>query len=128
VARRKRDIVRKNIAHGTGGFPRKRLVMADKKITRCVSMGEHKRLRPQGDQLESRTSPHKDVSKRTQEKLEIRETIRGLRKQFEACANAQAGVLRGIATNKNIKNWTLWRCRPPQKRKKGNDPYGRNRW
>jgi hypothetical protein len=24
--------------------------------------------------------------------------------------------------------WTLWRGRPPPKRKKGNGPYGRNRW
>jgi hypothetical protein len=101
--------------------------MADKKITRCISMAEHKRPRPQGDQLESGTSPHKDVSKRTQEKLELREAIRRLRKQFETRANAQAGVLHGIATN-NIKNWTLWRGRPPPKRKKGNDPHGRNRW
>jgi hypothetical protein len=69
VARRMRDIVRKYLAQGPGGFSRKRLVMADKKITRCVSKAEHKRLRPQGDQLELRTSPHKDVSKRTQEKL-----------------------------------------------------------
>jgi hypothetical protein len=49
VARRKRDIVRKNLTQGAGGFPRKRLVMADKKLTHCVSMAEHKRLRPQGD-------------------------------------------------------------------------------
>jgi hypothetical protein len=82
--------------------------MADKKITHCTSMAEHKRLRPQEDQLESRKSPHKDVSERTQEKLE-------LRKQFEACASAQADVLRGIATNKNIKNWTLRTGRPPPK-------------
>jgi hypothetical protein len=27
-----------------------------------------------------------------------------------------------------IKNWILWRGRPPPKRKKGNDPNGRNRW
>jgi hypothetical protein len=128
VARRRRDIVRKNLAHGTGGFPRKGLVMADKKITRCASMAEHNRVRPQGDHLESRTSPHKDVSKRTREKRELRETIRKLRKQFETYANAQAGVLRGIATNKNVKNWTLWRGRPPPKRKKRNGPYGRNRW
>jgi hypothetical protein len=25
-------------------------------------------------------------------------------------------------------NWTLWRGRPPPKRKKGHGPYGRNRW
>jgi hypothetical protein len=70
MARRKRDIMRKNLAQGAGGFPRKRLVMADKEITRCASMAEHKRLRPQEDQLESRTSPHKDVSKMRQEELE----------------------------------------------------------
>jgi hypothetical protein len=54
VARRKRDIVRENLAQGAGGFPKKRLVMADKKTTRCASMAEHKRLRPQRDQLEPR--------------------------------------------------------------------------
>jgi hypothetical protein len=81
-------------------------------------MAEHKRLRPQGDRLESHTSPHKDVSKRTREKHKVRETIRKLRKQFEAYANAQADMLRVIATNKNVKNWTLWRGRPPPKRKK----------
>jgi hypothetical protein len=27
-----------------------------------------------------------------------------------------------------VKNWTMWRGRPPPKRKKGNGPYGRNRW
>jgi hypothetical protein len=128
VARRKRDIMRKNLAQGACGFPRKRLVMADKEITHCASMVGHKRLRPQEDQLESRTSPHKDASKRTQEKLELRETTRRLRKQFKACANAQANVLCGIATNKNIKNWTLWRDQPLPKQKKGNGPYGRNRW
>jgi hypothetical protein len=26
------------------------------------------------------------------------------------------------------KHWTLWKGRPPPKRKKGNGPYGRNRW
>jgi hypothetical protein len=26
------------------------------------------------------------------------------------------------------KDWTLWRGRPPPKRKKGTGPYGRNRW
>jgi hypothetical protein len=26
------------------------------------------------------------------------------------------------------KRWTLWRGRPPKKRKKGNGLYGRNRW
>jgi hypothetical protein len=92
--------------------------MADKKITHCTSMAEHKRLRPKEDQPESRTSPNKDASKRTQEKFELRETIRRLRKQFEACADAQADMLRGIATNNNIKKWTLRRGRPPPKRKK----------
>jgi hypothetical protein len=62
-----RDIVRKNLTQGTSGFPRKRLVMANKTITCCASMAEHKGLRPQGDQLESCTSPHKDASERTQE-------------------------------------------------------------
>jgi hypothetical protein len=111
--------MRKNLVQGTGGFPRKRLVIANKKITRCASMAEHKRLRPQEDQLESRKSPHKDVSKRTQEKLEIKETTRRLRKQFKACASAQADVLRGITTNKNIKNWTLWGVDPSETKKNG---------
>jgi hypothetical protein len=124
VTRGKRDTVRTNLSQGAGGFPRKRLIMTDKTITRCVSMAEHKRLRPQGDQLES---TQKCVEKDTR-KRELRETVRRLRKQFEACANAQAGVLRENATNKNIKNWTLWRARPPLKRKKGNSQYGRNRW
>jgi hypothetical protein len=62
-----RDIVRKNLTQGASGFPRKRLVMANKTITRCASMAEHKRFRPQGDQLEPHTSPHKDASERTQE-------------------------------------------------------------
>jgi hypothetical protein len=64
VARRKRNIVKKNLTQGAGGFPRKRLVMTDKKMTRCASVAQHKRFRSQGDQLESHTSPHKDVSKR----------------------------------------------------------------
>jgi hypothetical protein len=67
VARCMRDIVRKNLTQGASGFPRKRLVMANKTITRCASMAEHKRFRRQGDQLESRTSPHKDALERAQE-------------------------------------------------------------
>jgi hypothetical protein len=123
VARRKRDIVRKNLTQGAGEFPRKRLVVADKKMTRCASVTQRTRLRLQGDQLESRTSPHKDVSKRTREELGCgrmtqesvmkgkeaeqlkieRETIRRMRKQFEARASPPADVLRGIATNTNVK-------------------------
>jgi hypothetical protein len=41
-----------------------------------------------------------------------------LRTQFEACASAQADVLHGIPADTNIKNWTLWRGRPPPKRKR----------
>jgi membrane protein involved in colicin uptake len=65
-----RDIVKKNLTQGASGFPRKRLVMANKIMTRCADVAQHKRLKSQGDQLKSRKSPHKDVSKRTQEKLE----------------------------------------------------------
>jgi hypothetical protein len=76
VARRKRDTVRKNLAQGAGGFQRKRLVMADKKITRCVSMAEHKRFRPQGDQSAPRTSLRKDVLEKAREELGSRKAIR----------------------------------------------------
>jgi hypothetical protein len=75
VARRKTDIVRKNLTQGAGGFPRKRLVMADK-MTHCLSMAEHKRLRPQGDQSDPRTSLHKDVLERAREELGSRKAIR----------------------------------------------------
>ena len=44
--------------------------MADKKMTCCASVAQHKRLRPQEDHSESLTSPHKDVSKRKLEELE----------------------------------------------------------
>jgi hypothetical protein len=53
------------------------------------------------------------------EQLKIeRDSIRRLRKKFEACASAQADVLHVIRGDTNIKNWTLWRGRPPPKRKR----------
>jgi hypothetical protein len=130
VARRMRDIVKKNLTQGAGGFPRKRLVMADK-MTRCANVAQHKRLRSQGNQLKSSTSPYKDVSKKTQEKLECgrttdesaakgreierfkfeRDTRKQMTKQSKACASAQGNML-------HIKNWTLWRGRPPRKWKR----------
>ncbi|PNF24175.1 hypothetical protein B7P43_G17017 [Cryptotermes secundus] len=104
VARRMRDIFRLN--------------------TTRVNVAQHKKLRSQGDQLKLQTSPHQDVSKRTPEKHECGETIRRLRTQFEAWANAQADELRGIATG--IKNQTLWRGQLSPKRKKRNGPHGGN--
>jgi hypothetical protein len=65
------------------------------------------------------------VSKKAQEELEHERTTQGLivkgklrrlRKQFEACASAQADMLHRIPAGTNIKNWTLWRGRPPLKR------------
>jgi hypothetical protein len=56
------------------------------------------------------------VSKRAREELECEKMTQGLvakgklrrlRKQFEACASAQADVLHGIPADMNIKNWTL---------------------
>jgi hypothetical protein len=117
-ARRMRDIVKRNRTQGTGGFPRKRLVMADKKITRCVNMAEHKRLRLQGDQSDPRTSLHKDVLEKARQELGSRKAIR-----LET-------TKRTLGTSSRLQekmNWTLWRGRPPQKIKKGNGPYGRNR-
>ena len=106
----------------------------------CANVTQRKRLRLQGDQLESRTSTHKDASERAQEELERwrmteefvmkgkgverlkieRDTIRRLRKQLEACASALADVLRGIATNTSVKNWTLWGVDPLQNEKREN--------
>jgi hypothetical protein len=37
-------------------------------------------------------------------------------------------MVRSTGRLKKINNWTLWRGRPPPKRKKGKGPYGRNRW
>jgi hypothetical protein len=141
-----RDIVKKNLTQGAGGLPRMRLVMADKRMTRCANVSQRTRLRLQGDQVESRTSPRKDASERAHEelgrgrmtqefvmkrketeRLKIeRDTVRRFRKQCEAWASAQADVLHGIPADTNIKSWTLWRGRPSPKRKKGNGPYGRN--
>jgi hypothetical protein len=47
------------------------------------------------------------------ERLKIeRDAIRRLRKQFEACASAQADLLHPIPADTNIKYRTLWRGRP----------------
>jgi hypothetical protein len=43
VARRKRDTVRKNLSEGAGEFPRKRLVMADKRMPRRATVARRKR-------------------------------------------------------------------------------------
>jgi hypothetical protein len=43
VAQRKRDTVRKNLAQGAGGFPRKRLVMADKWMPCRATVARRKR-------------------------------------------------------------------------------------
>jgi hypothetical protein len=48
VAQRKRDTVKKNLTQGTGGPGRKRLVAANKKMTRCANVTQCKRLRLQG--------------------------------------------------------------------------------
>jgi hypothetical protein len=79
-----RDILRKNLTQGASGFPTKRLVMANKTITHCASMAEHKRFRPQGDQLESRTSPHKDASERAQDEPGRRSMTQEFKKGKEA--------------------------------------------
>jgi hypothetical protein len=62
--------MKKNLTHGPGGSRRKRLGTADKKMNCCANVALCKRLRLQGDQLESCTSPHKDMSKKAQEELE----------------------------------------------------------
>jgi hypothetical protein len=118
LARRMRHIVKKNLTQGARGFPRKRLVMADKKITRCVSMAENKSLRPQGDQSDPRKSLHKDVLEKAREELGSRKAIR------------LEPAKRTLGTSSRLQetmNWTLWRCQGPPKRKKGNDPHGRTR-
>jgi hypothetical protein len=45
-------MVKKNLTQRTGGPGRKRLVAADKKMTRCVNVTQRERLRLQADQLE----------------------------------------------------------------------------
>jgi hypothetical protein len=58
--------------------------VADKKMTRCANMAQRKRLKLQGDQFESRTSPHMDVSKKPQEELQReRMTQEFIRKEKE---------------------------------------------
>ncbi|PNF26395.1 hypothetical protein B7P43_G17126 [Cryptotermes secundus] len=37
------------------------------------------------------------------------------------------GIAKSPVGLRQDKDWTLWRGRPPPKRKKGNGPYGRNR-
>jgi hypothetical protein len=37
-------------------------------------------------------------------------------------------ILKAPGRTRRIMEWTLWRGRPPPKRKKGNGPCGRNRW
>jgi hypothetical protein len=37
-------------------------------------------------------------------------------------------IIEPLVPSQNIENWTPWRGLPHQKRKKGSDPYGRNRW
>jgi hypothetical protein len=69
VAQRNRDIMEKNLTQGIGGFSRKWLVMSNKKMNCCANVTQRKRLRLQGDHLESHTSPHKDASERTQDEL-----------------------------------------------------------
>jgi hypothetical protein len=57
--------------------------------------------------------------------------------RIQAIKNRTLRSVKGLEIAKQIntspvllqrsKHWTLWRGRPPPKRKKGNDPYGRNR-
>ncbi|PNF14674.1 hypothetical protein B7P43_G10257 [Cryptotermes secundus] len=61
VAWRKSNILRNSTQVKCG--PRHELA-ADKKMTSCANVTQHKRLGLQGDQLESRTSPHKDLPKK----------------------------------------------------------------
>jgi hypothetical protein len=46
-----------------------------------------------------------------------RDTIRRLRRQFEACASARADMLHGIPGNTNIKNWTVEGSTPSKREK-----------
>jgi hypothetical protein len=108
VARRKRDIA-KHLTQGAGEFPRKRLVAADKKMTRCANVTHRKRPRLQGDQLDPRTSPHKDMLERAREEL-------GSRKGHQA-GNRERTL--GISSRlRKIRKLNLWRGRSPPKRKK----------
>jgi hypothetical protein len=66
--------------------------------------------------METNPREHADVIDR--QRIPNEDTRRRLRKQFKACASAQADVLHGISADTNIKKWTLWRGRPPPKRKR----------
>jgi hypothetical protein len=53
-----------------------------------------------------------------------------LKKNFTNIATLEIAkrTVRSTVERRTGKDWTLWRGRPPPKRKKGNGPYGRNRW
>jgi hypothetical protein len=66
---------------------------------------------------------NREPRQHTQSKREFNKTLRntpGLE-----IKNRAAEISSGLQKNKD---WTLCRGWPPPKRKKGNGPYGRNRW
>jgi hypothetical protein len=68
-------------------------------------------------------SKNREPRQQPQSKREFNKTLRntpGLEIRKRA-----AEISNGL---QNDMDWTLWRGRPPPKRKKGNGPYGRNRW
>jgi hypothetical protein len=109
VARRKRDIVKKNLTQGAGEFPRKRLVAVNKKMTRCANVTQRKRPKLQRDKVDPLTSPHKDVLDRAKQDLGSRKAIR---------LETAKRILRISSRLRKIRKLNLWRGRPPQELKK----------
>jgi hypothetical protein len=135
VARHMSDIFRANITLrvkvATQTVTGKKMPGRPRIAWRKKSVGRRNRIAALIERATQRVWPLKkkftNTAKLEIAKLTVRSTVeRRLRKQWEACARAPTDVLHRIATNME-KDWTLWRGRPPPKRKKGNGPRGRKR-
>jgi hypothetical protein len=126
------------------GAPQKKLAVACRKVSRRAKVARHKentvRRNHIGNNVARRTLKGRGLQVEPDGSIGVKdkETRRRLHPGNERTASRTLSKTLGLDIRQravevpsrleNIKNCTLWRGRPPPKRKKGNGLYGRNRW
>jgi hypothetical protein len=127
VARRRRNAFKKEITQGNFGCQKKELAV-DNCLHRLYKQHyeDSQPLRGTRSSVEKPAGGTIAPRSRTSKWREDQEERR--RQEVQATIQVLLRRHKELPKKDMIKNWILWRGRPPPKRKKGNGPYGRNRW
>jgi hypothetical protein len=124
VARRSRDTLAPNMTRRAKVARRRRHIVGNNQTRKNVAGGTLRSRRLQA-QPEGNTGTKDEHTRRRLHPRNERTASQTLRKTLRLNIRQQAIK---IPSRSQIKNWTLWRGRPPPKRRKVNGLFGRNRW